>query len=162
MLQYLIMLRRVPSYVPCWLASEVVMHSTQSLLLHLTDVWYRSLDAGHLVGIVFLDISKAFDTVNHSALLSKLKHQFGFDGSSCEWFSSYLFDRHQAVSMNCACSSFQTTTSRVPQGLVLGPSLFTRYINDLTQWVMSASSALFADDTTMYVVGTSVLKLSDP
>ena len=108
----------------------------------------------------FHDISKAFNTINHSALLSKLIYQFGFDGSICEWFNSYLSDKHQVVCINGACSSFQTTTSGVPQGSVPGPILFTCYINALPQRVRSASSALFADDITTYVVGTSVPKLS--
>lgn len=103
-------------------------HSTQSLFLHLTDAWYRSLDSGYLIGVVFLDISKAFDLVNHSALLSKLKHQFGFDGSSCEWFRSYLSDRCQVVHLNGDCSPSLSITFGVPQGSVFGPTLFTCYI----------------------------------
>ena len=132
-------------------------HSTQSLLLYLTDSWYKSLDKGHLVGAVFLDISKAFDTINHNLLLLKLKSQFQLSDSLCHLLRSYLSERYQAVSANGSTSNYVSVLSGVPQGSILGPILFSMFINDLPRSVQpSVTTALFADDSTFFVSGDNI------
>ena len=132
-------------------------HSTQSLLLYLTDSWYKSLDNNQLVGVVFLDISKAFDTINHDLLLHKLKVQFKLSDSLCCLLRSYLSQRFQAVSYNGSTSEFLSINSGVPQGSILGPILFSMFINDLPNTIQSSvTTALFADDSTFFVSGNNV------
>ena len=129
-------------------------HSTQSLLLYLTDSWYKSLDKGDMVGVVYLDIAKAFDTINHSLLLHKLKVQFHLSDQMCQWIKCYLSNRVQAVAVNGTVSPYLPIGSGVPQGSVLGPLLFSMYINDLPAATTSPSqTALFADDTTIFASG---------
>ena len=98
---------------------------------------------------VFIDLQKAFDTVNHSILLKKLEH-YGIRGTVLDWFSSYLSNRKQFVSVNGATSDHATITCGVPQGSVLGPLLFLLYINDLPNASKVLSFYLFADDTNIY------------
>ena len=132
-------------------------HSTQSLLLYLTDSWYKSLDKGDYVSVVFLDISKAFDTINHNLLLSKLKSQFNLSDSLCQLLHSYLNERSQAVSIDGSTSDYVSITSGVPQGSILGPILFSMFINDLPITIQSSvTTALFADDSTFFVSADNV------
>ena len=98
---------------------------------------------------VFLDLSKAFDTVNHNILLRKLEF-YGIRGIALEWFKHYLTGRKQYVLYNNTQSSKQYITCGVPQGLVLGPFLFLIYINDIPNCLKYSKSIVFADDTTIY------------
>jgi hypothetical protein len=130
-------------------------HSTQPLLLYLCDSRYKSLDNGKYVGVVFLDISKAFDTVNHELLLCKLQSQFFLSSSLCCLLQSYLNHRCQSVLANGHHSNFAELSSGVPQGSILGPILFSMFINDLPAAVHSSvDTALFADDSTFYASGS--------
>ena len=97
---------------------------------------------------IFLDLSKAFDTIDHKILLYKLEH-YGFRGVVLEWFKNYLSNRTQYVSYNNCKSSLRDIVCGVPQGSILGPLLFILYVNDITFTSNVLDFILFADDTTI-------------
>ena len=97
---------------------------------------------------VFVDLEKAFDTVNHSILLSKLEH-YGIRHNALEWFRNYLTNRSQCVTVNGAKSSNLSINCGVPQGSILGPLLFIVYINDMHSALKRSIVHHFADDTNL-------------
>ena len=124
-------------------------HSIDHALVSLTEAIKNSLDNRKFGCGIFIDLQKAFDTVNHNILLTKLEH-YGIRGTALDWFKSYLMDRKQYVSVNGSNSSYLNVTCGVPQGSVLGPLLFLIYINDLPQSSSKLVFYLFADDTNIY------------
>ena len=108
---------------------------------------------------VFLDLKKAFDTVDHNILLSKLK-LYGIRGSTHSWFKSYLSNRKQYVEYNNFKSDTKTITHGVPQGSILGPLLFIIYMNDFSRSSDLLFSILFADDTSVFIEGTNFENIS--
>ena len=107
------------------------------------------LDSGKQTDMIFIDMSKAFDKVSHTALINKLR-QYKIGGPLLQWFASYLHGRQQRVTILGATSSKKPVCSGVPQGSILGPVLFLLYVNDLPGAVTNSSVARFADDTKIF------------
>ena len=130
-------------------------HSTILANIEIVDNIREHLDKGeHVLGI-YLDLSKAFDTVNHEILLHKLNY-YGIRGHALEWFKSYLQSRKQCVWINGAYSEPKIVTTGVPQGSVLGPLLFLIYVNDINCAINSGKLRLFADDSNLFITGHSL------
>ena len=124
------------------------LHSTVTALLHATDQWAYNIDKGHVNAVVFLDLKKAFDTVDHTILLSKLE-ACGVKGSEHAWFKSYLNLRTQKCFVNGSLSDSKSLAFGIPQGTILGPLLFIIYINDLPNCLEFSVPQMYADDTNL-------------
>ena len=124
------------------------LHSTELATLELTDKIYMSLDDKKIPLAIFLDLSKAFDTIDHSILMYKLKH-YGIQGSALNWFKSYLTNRIQHVEFNNKTSNSKIIETGVPQGSILGPLLFIIYMNDISNVTDKFHFTLYADDTSL-------------
>ena len=118
----------------------------------------KALENGDYVIGMFLDFSKAFDTVNHHMMLEKLEY-YGIRWSALAWFESYLANRQQYVTYNEVKSSCKTIKCDVPQGSILGPLLFLLYINDLANICKHTLPVLFADDTNLFNSGKDLTEL---
>ena len=134
-------------------------YSTSHALINLTENIRKALDDGNIGCGVFVDLQKAFDTVDHKILLAKLNH-YGIRGVSYDWFKSYLSNRNQYVSINGYESGLAALNCGVPQGSVLGPLLFLLYINDLNQAIKFCKVHHFTDDTNPLCLGNSIKKLN--
>ena len=121
-------------------------HSTNHALIEITENIRKALDKGRVACGVFVDLQKAFDTVNHEILVEKLSH-YGITGTAQNWFKTYLENRTQFVSIRGYDSETKPLPHGVPQGSVLGPLLFLIYINDLFHCIKYSTVFHFADDT---------------
>ena len=130
-------------------------HSTHHALIASVDKITKSLDNGDIVIGVFLDLKKAFDTVNNKILLKRLYH-YGIRRNLNKWFESYLADRSQYVLFNGKTFDTRNVNYGVPQGSILGPLLFILYINDLSNVSDILLYVLFADDTNVFLNGKDI------
>ena len=130
-------------------------HSSYMALMVLMDEISKFQEQGEYVVGVFLDFSKAFDTVNNDILFKKL-HHYGIRGGALKWFQSYLSARYQYVTYNGTESTKQNIKCGVPQGSILGPLLFLIDINDLANVCKYMMPLLFADDTHLFRGGKNI------
>ena len=114
-----------------------------------------NIDNGYLTGAVFIDLHKAFDTVDHTRLLSKLP-AYDIIGRELRWFESYLFNRKHFVAFDNIKSDVESIVCGVPQGSILGPILFRLLINDIGLQLEKCSVTLYADDTVIFTSGKTV------
>ena len=129
--------------------------STHMALIVLIDKISEALENGDCVIGIFLDFSKAFDTVDHVILLQKL-YFYGIHDITLSWFENYLSNRKQYVKYNGIVSNTEKINCGVPQGSILGPLLFLLYINDLSTVSEACMSIMFADDTNMFFTGKNL------
>ena len=130
-------------------------HSTASALLDCTNSWYMNMDRKMFNLVVFLDLKKAFDTVNHDILVRKLE-LYGITGNALSMIKSFLTDRKQKCQLGDVITPESSVTCGIPQGSILGPLLFLLYINDLPDCLRQVSPRLFADDTNLTVAGETI------
>ena len=147
-----------------YLSSNSLLHSTQSgfrpnhscetSLLQMINRWLNAINSSQMIGMVMIDFRKAFDLVDHTLLLKKLKY-YKISEATISWFSSYLLGRKQKVFVNNSSSESENIICGVPQGSILGPLLFLIFINDLPLYIDNVLTDLYADDTTFYFIDTS-------
>lgn len=125
-------------------------YGTEDVLHHLSHYVSGNMDSGVDTIGLFIDVSKAFDSLTHTILLDKL-HAYGFRGLAHAWITSYLTDRFQYISNGGCMSSLKLLTTGVPQGSILGPLLFLLYVNDLPNISDMVKTLLYADDTTCLI-----------
>lgn len=130
-------------------------HSTVTAVTVVTNDILNGLDNKKSCAAIFIDLSKAFDTVDHHHLLERLQIT-GFSSTVLRWFSNDLSGRTQCIVIDNYTSSSLEVTMGVPQGSVLGPILFSLYINDLGRELQQAKVHLYADDTILYTTASSV------
>ena len=159
-------------------------HNTTTALLQMYDTWLESLEKTEMAGVCFLDMSAAFDIVDHSLLIQKLE-LYGLDSSMLEWVQSYLSGRSQCVSIDSSVSRLLDVKHGVPQGSILGPLLYTLFTNELPEVIHTnceeigveeeentwpkykmscntcGSIGCYADDTTFSCTGEDLIQLSD-
>ena len=124
-------------------------YSTSHALIRLMNRISSAIDQRETTVGVFLDLSKAFDTLDHQILFTKLEH-YGIRDVALQWIKSYFSCRQQFVQINQTCSSMQTIKCGVPQGSILGPLFFILYINDLPKASKLTELLLFAEDTSIF------------
>ena len=124
-------------------------YSTSHALIDLINRISSAIDQRETTVGVFLDLSKAFDTLDHQILFTKLEH-YGIRDVALQWIKSYFSCRQQFVQINQTCSSMQTIKCGVPQGSILGPLFFILYINDLPKASKLTELLRFADDTSIF------------
>jgi len=125
-------------------------HSTIDAVTKLITDTCKALDENKATLAVYLDLSKAFDTIDHR-ILPKTLDCYGIRGQALDWFSSYLYNRRKTVHYVGSNSHVETIKCRVPQDSILGPLLFIVYTNDLPRFFNLTKSVLFADDATVYL-----------
>ena len=131
-------------------------HSTQHSLVNMLAKWKNTLDIGRFVCTIFMDFSKAFDTMNHEFLIAKLG-AYGFQEDALVFMKSYFMNRQQRVRVNSNFSMWEKIISGVPEGSVLGRLLFNIFLNDFFLFIENSSN--YADGNTLYSSGNDMEKV---
>jgi hypothetical protein len=134
------------------------LYSTITSLICSTDYWYENIDCKKLNLTIFLDLRKAFDTVDHKIMVEKLR-RYGIRNTAGNWFQSYLDHRKQFCSVNGQRSKTSEVTCGIPQGSCLGPLLFIIYLNDFEKCLKFSQANIYADDTSVTIASDDVEKL---
>jgi hypothetical protein len=133
-------------------------HSTETALLRVSNDILQAVDTHGEVVLVLLDLTAAFDTIDHGILLQRLSHRYGVNGTALQWFESYLSDRVQSVVIDGVQSELFPLNDGVPQGSVLGPLCFTMYtapLEDIVRSYEGVELMVYADDTQLYMLMNS-------
>ena len=134
------------------------LYSTITSLINSTDSWYCTMDRKEVNLAIFLDLKKAFDTVDYTILLAKLE-KYGIRGITGDWFSSYLRNRKQFCTVDGHKSSAKMVTCGIPQGSCLGPLLFIIDLNDLETCLELSKASMYADDTHVPITSNNLENL---
>ena len=135
-------------------------HSTNMAIIKLVDKIVQATNNDEITAGLFLDLSKAFDTIKHDILLDKMAH-YGIRGLVLEWFKNYLSNRKQFVDYNSHTSELKSISSGMPQGSILGPLGFIIYVNDIPNSVPELSLILYADDTSAFTSHKDISELNN-
>ena len=129
-------------------------------IIKLVDKIVQATNNDEITAGLFLDLSKAFDTIKHDILLDKMAH-YGIRGLVLEWFKNYLSNRKQFVDYNSHTSELKSISSGMPQGSILGPLGFIIYVNDIPNSVPELSLILYADDTSAFTSHKDISELNN-
>ena len=124
-------------------------HGTQHALLKIIETWKTKLNMGHKVGVMNMDLSKVFDSLNHEWVIPKLKC-YGIDQNAIEFFRSYLSNCYQCCKINNTLGDWRKIIAGVPQVSILGPLTFNIFLNDIFFFLKDANFGNYADDSTLY------------
>ena len=115
----------------------------------MIETWKTKLNMDHKVGVIYMDLSKAFDSLNHELLIAKLKF-YGLDQNAAEFFKNYLSNRYQCCKTNNNLGDWRRIIAGVPQASILGPLLFNIILNDIFFFLKDANLGNYADNSTLY------------
>ena len=147
--------------IPCCQSGFRPLHSTETTLHDLTNTCYQAMERGEMTGTVFIDLSKAFDSVNHEIILGKLE-QSNMSTSVINWFKSYLYERSQSVTVGGNISKSRPLNTGVPQGSILGPLLFIIYTSDLPLCLpVECTLFMYADDSTITCSSSNINEIEN-
>ena len=134
-------------------------YSTSHAINSLVNQFHDSVEKNEFMIGLFIDLSRAFDTISHKILIDKL-YKYGIRGIALEWIKDYLLNRKQYVVYNNTKSNISSVEIGVPQGSILGPLLFLIYVNELPNISSTLSCIQFADDTSIFIRGRSLPKIT--